>query len=111
MAQRNTAQHVVVAVGDKSRPAEIASHAVSRTLRTASMVFVLSAVFSFVGMQDSCGRPDQAGLWQPVVAALVGLIPSCATSLPLRKFSGSMLSFPYHQRPRLELRDRAIDTD
>lgn len=85
-------------IGDKSRPAEIASHAVSRTLRTASMVFVLSAVFNFIG-HAAQGRIAAAltkpGLWQPVVAALVGLIPSCATSVALAEsFRAGMLSFP-----------------
>jgi hypothetical protein len=76
----------------------IASHAVSRALRIAAMVFVLSAVFNLIG-HAAQGRIYTAlsrqGLLQPVVAAVVGLIPSCATSVALAEgFRAGILSFP-----------------
>ncbi len=84
--------------GTHSGQAEIASHALSRTLRIASMIFVLSALFNFIGHAAQgrlYGALSRPGLWQPVVAALVGLVPSCATSVALAEsFKAGILSFP-----------------
>jgi hypothetical protein len=84
--------------GAHSGPVEIASHALSRALRISAMVFVLSAVFNFIGhaaegrIYTVLSRP---GLLQPVVAAVIGLIPSCATSVALAEgFRAGLLSFP-----------------
>jgi hypothetical protein len=84
--------------GGHSGAVEIASHALSRALRIGAMVFVLSAVFNFIG-HAAQGRIYTAlshpGLLQPVVAAVIGLIPSCATSVALAEgFRAGMLSFP-----------------
>lgn len=82
----------------KLNPGEVVSHALSRTLRTASMIFVLSALFNVIG-HAAQGRISAAlsrpGLWQPIVAAFVGLVPSCATSVALAEgFRTGILSFP-----------------
>lgn len=76
----------------------IVSHALSRALRTAAMVFVLSAVLNLIG-HVAQGRVytvlSRRGVLQPVVAAVVGLIPSCATSVALAEgFRAGILSFP-----------------
>ena len=82
----------------KPNLAQVASHALSRTLSTASMVFVLSALFNFIGhvAQGKISAVlSKPGLWQPVVAAVVGLVPSCATSVVLAEgFRSGILSFP-----------------
>ncbi len=65
---------------------EYLSHAAVRTARVGAMVFVLSSVLHFAGHLFS-GKMDlalgQAGLVQPLVASLLGLIPSCATSVAM----------------------------
>lgn len=84
--------------GEASGATGIMSHALSRTLRTACMVFVLSTVLNLIGHAAE-GRIYTAlsyqGLLQPVVAALIGLVPSCATSVALAEgFKAGILSFP-----------------
>lgn len=79
-------------------PIRIAVHAGSRTIRIASMVFVLSVLFNLLG-HAAQGRIaatlSKPGFWQPAAAAVIGLIPSCATSVALAEsFKAGVLSFP-----------------
>lgn len=77
---------------------ELCSHALSRTVAVAAMVFVLSSLLNFAGhlAEHKITRVlSNCGFWQPMVASLVGLIPSCATSVAVAEgFRAGMLSFP-----------------
>lgn len=87
-------------VGD-SGPAgfkDYVSHAALRTARVGALVFVLSAILHFAGHMLSSSldiASNQGGLVQPVLAAVLGLIPSCATSVAMAEaFRSGLMSFP-----------------
>lgn len=66
---------------------EMIGHAFQHTLRTLAFVFVPLFVLNYLA--DSLGPAKlhqifaSTGYWQPVVAGVLGLIPSCATSVTL----------------------------
>ncbi len=96
--KRGPASSCTCPSGELQKPAEIACYAFSRALKTVSMIFVLSTLFNLIG-HAAQGRItanlSKPGLWQPVVAALIGLIPSCATSVAVAEsFRAGLLSFP-----------------
>ncbi len=86
-------------VGTKGTVRDIVPHALSRALRIAAMIFVLSSLFNAAGHLFS-ERLSQAavsgvGIIQPVTASFLGLIPSCATSVVLAEgFGSGLVSFP-----------------
>ena len=89
----------------------IVSHALSRALRTAAMVFVLSAVLNLIGhvAQGRVYTVLSAGVLQPVVAAVVGLIHPAPHQWLLR-FQGRHLSFPSVVSGLLPTQARPSDT-
>ena len=85
-------------VGQGASFREYLDHALSRTARTAATVFVLT---SALGLATHAAGPGIGGLvsrggpWQPALATVIGLIPSCATSVALAEgFRTGVLSFP-----------------
>jgi hypothetical protein len=91
--------HPHTCVGTKGTPREIIPHAISRALRIAAMVFVLSSLFNVAGHLLSERLAEAAlssqGIVRPLAASLLGLIPSCATSVVLAEgFSSGFVSFP-----------------
>ncbi|QUL98250.1 MAG: arsenic efflux protein [Candidatus Fermentithermobacillus carboniphilus] len=85
-------------IGGKATFLDMASHALNRTARTLAMVFVLSCLLNFAGHmlgENLIRGLTGLGFWQPLVAALIGLIPSCATSVAVAEaFLSGMMSFP-----------------
>lgn len=77
---------------------EVVMNALSRTLRIGAVVFLLYAAINLVGhlaQEQISGSLSSPGFWQPFVASLVGLIPSCATSVAIAEtFKAGLLSFP-----------------
>jgi len=92
--------HNMCSCGSRKRTnfLELSSHALSRTVAVAAMVFVFSSFLNFAGhlAEHKITRVlSNCGFWQPMVASLVGLIPSCATSVAVAEgFRSGMLSFP-----------------
>jgi len=85
-------------VGEKAHLKDYLPHALYRTARTVAMVFVLSSLLHLAGefAHDRLpGALSTTAAWQPLAASLVGLIPSCATSVALAEgFSAGLVSFP-----------------
>jgi hypothetical protein len=85
-------------VGEKAYLRDYLPHALYRTARTVAMVFVLSSLLHLAGefAHDRLpGALAASAAWQPLAASLVGLIPSCATSVALAEgFSAGVVSFP-----------------
>lgn len=77
---------------------EFLPHALTRTVRISAMVFVLSSAFNLAGhlMEGTVSSLlIDGGLLQPLAASLVGLIPSCASSVVLAEsFRAGFISFP-----------------
>lgn len=84
-------------VGEKARVRDYVPHAVYRTARTVAMVFVLPIILDLVGhaVEPGAGALATTGLWRPLAASIIGLFPSCATSVALTEgFRAGMASFP-----------------
>jgi hypothetical protein len=90
--------HAGNCVGEKARVRDYLPHALSRTLRTIAMVFVLSVALDLAGKLAQNHLPGALSLtssWQPLAASFLGLIPSCATSVALAEgFRAGLVSFP-----------------
>jgi hypothetical protein len=91
--------HPHTCVGTRGTIREIVPHALSRALRIAAMVFVLSSLFNVAGHLFSDRLSEAAasgeGIIQPLAASFLGLIPSCATSVVLAEgFGSGLVSFP-----------------
>ncbi|HHY44453.1 MAG TPA: arsenic efflux protein [Firmicutes bacterium] len=91
--------HTHTCVGTKGTVKEIIPHAISRALRIAAMVFVLSSLFDTAGHLFSERLAEAAasgrGIVRPLSASFLGLIPSCATSVVLAEgFGSGLVSFP-----------------
>lgn len=90
-------EHVHSCIGKSAETKEIIYHAFSRMLKISAMIFVLSSVFNYaghIGEGHLMNLLTANGWWQPVVASLAGLIPSCATSVALAEgFRTGILSF------------------
>lgn len=76
---------------------DVFAHALARTLRVGLMILAFSLILHIVG---HLGQEKLAhvlvgtGWWQNLIAALVGLFPSCATSVAIADgFQRGMLSF------------------
>lgn len=85
-------------VGEHAGPGTFFVHALSRTARIAAMVFVMSSALNLAGhlleprMTSALSLP---GFWQNLAASLIGLIPTCATSVALAEgFRTGIVSFP-----------------
>jgi hypothetical protein len=90
--------HTGNCVGEEAGWKDYLLHAFSRTAGVATMVFVLS---SALGLAGHLAEPriasllPKSGLWQPLAASVVGLVPSCATSVALAEgFRSGFVSFP-----------------
>ncbi len=74
------------------------SHATVRTAKIGATVFVFSAALHWIGTFLSPGMTrllSSGGPWQNAVTSLVGLFPSCATSVALAEsFKAGFISFP-----------------
>lgn len=85
-------------VGEKAHLRDYLPHALYRTARTVAMVFVLSSLLHLAGEfahESLPGALATTAAWQPLAASLIGLIPSCATSVALAEgFSAGIISFP-----------------
>ena len=75
----------------------VLSHALVRTLRIGAIIFLLSAGLNILGhsaQRKITAALSKPGFWQPAATAVIGLIPSCATSVVLAEgFRSGMLSF------------------
>lgn len=95
---QHTRTHAGNCVGEKARLRDYVPHALYRTARTVAMVFVLSVLLDLAGEFAQAHMPEAlAGStpWQPLAASLLGLIPSCATSVALAEgFRTGLVSFP-----------------
>lgn len=75
---------------------ETLPHALGRAIRVATLVFVLSVAFNFAGhlMGDRLMSGGLGALHLPM-ASVIGLFPSCATSVVLSEaFGTGLISFP-----------------
>lgn len=85
-------------VGERSGWKGYVVHAMADTGRTAATVFALSSALGFAGRlagPSLTGLLLGPGFWQPLAASVVGLIPSCATSVGLAEgFRSGLISFP-----------------
>lgn len=89
--------HGRTCVGTAGTWRDFVPHALSRTVRIAAMVFVLSSAFDLGGhyLGEHLARAAGKGVIQPLAASFLGLIPSCATSVVLAEgFRTGMISFP-----------------
>ena len=90
--------HKGTCVGEKARVRDYLPHALYRTARTTAMVFVLSTILNLAGHLAESRMPgalSTSSAWQPLAASLVGLFPSCATSVALTEgFRAGFVSFP-----------------
>ncbi len=72
-------------------------HALARTVRVGLMILAFSLIFHIVGhlgQEKLTHVLVVTGWWQNLIAALVGLFPSCATSVAIADgFQRGMLSF------------------
>jgi hypothetical protein len=85
-------------VGEDAGWTDYFLHAFSRTASVATMVFVLSSALGLAGHLAEprlMGLMPASGLWQPLAASVLGLVPSCATSVALAEgFRSGFVSFP-----------------
>ncbi len=97
-AAPRTGTHSKCCVGRQAGLKELVPHAAARAARITAMVFVFSSVLDFLGhlLSPSVEKAlGGRGILQPLAASLVGLIPSCATSVGLAEgFRAGYLSFP-----------------
>ncbi len=79
--------HRTDATSKKFNPKELLLHPVIHTVRIFIFIFLVSFVLGLVidslGMQTLAAGFAGAKLWQPLVAALIGLIPNCAASVAI----------------------------
>lgn len=85
-------------IGHEASPLRITSHALSRTTRIAAMVFVIATILNLAGhfMEGKfLSLLKASGPLQVLAVSIVGLIPTCATSVALAEgFATGLLSFP-----------------
>jgi hypothetical protein len=89
--------HACVGTGGTLR--DIIPHALSKAVRIAAMVFVMTSLLNTAGhvFSDHLSRAAASGegIVQPLAASVLGLIPSCATSVVLAEgFGSGLVSFP-----------------
>lgn len=96
-SRSHSRSHSGSCVGEKARARDYVPHAAYRTARTVAMVFVLSVILDLVGyaVEPGAGALAMPGVWQPFAASVIGLFPSCATSVALTEgFRAGLVSFP-----------------
>jgi len=90
--------HIADSTSKKFNPRQIILHPILHTLKIFAFIFIIS--FSFGLAMDSFGRSAvtewfaAAALFQPLIAALIGLIPNCAASVLITElYLGGAISY------------------
>jgi len=90
--------HSASAASKKFRAKELLFHPTIHTFKIFVFIFVISAIINLliesIGAKTLSGLFSQSQILAPLIAALVGLIPSCAASVAIIElFIGNLISY------------------